>query len=79
MRPSGFPQANTRLLAPPGMDDCEDLPVYKGGGLVVSLWRPTWRERMSILLFGRVWMQFVGVTTHPPVALIGRRGHFSKE
>ncbi len=76
MKPSKFEQSNSTLLAPPGMVDCGDLPVWKEEGSVVSLWRPTLRERFSLLLFGRVWLHFHRATTHPPVSLSARRRYF---
>lgn len=79
MRPTKFPESNSTLLAPPGMNDCEDLPVWKDGHDVVSLWRPTLRERFSLLLFGRLWIHFVGATTHPPVGLTIKNRYFRKE
>ncbi len=80
MRPSRFPEENDTLLAPMGWPDdkCEDLPIHRTGQDIVSLWRPTWRERLSMLVFGRVWVHFVKAGTHPPVALSARREYFSR-
>ena len=76
MKPTNFPDANSKLTAPEGMPGCLDLHVYRADGHVVSLWRATWRERLSLLVFGRVWLHFVGVRTHPPVSLHAERDVF---
>ncbi len=86
MKPSEFPEANSVLTAPEGMPSCMDLPVYRHATIpgalpdrshLVSLWRPTWRERFSLLFFGRIWLDFAGARTHPPVAVSAVRTYFS--
>ena len=66
MIPIGFDGANSVLTAPPGVVDCEPLPVDDDGTQLLSCWRPTWRERISMLIFGRVWLCVLG-RTHPQV------------
>ncbi len=78
MTPIPFAEANTTLLAPPGMPDCEDLPCYRGEGMVVSLWQLTWRERFIALLFGVVWLRVNG-DTQPPLAIDAMKTVFTKE
>ncbi len=71
MRASEFPEANTKLLAPKGMEDTVyDLPIWKDAtlGLVISHWKPTWRDRIRIL-FGRPLWLHVQDPTHPPLSI----------
>ena len=79
MTPTTFPQANLTLTAPPGMPECGELPVYRGGTQLVSSWRVSWHERLSILFFGRVWLQVWGGRTQPPVAISGERTIFPED
>lgn len=81
MIPGTFAEANRVLQKPPSMSDeeCEPLPVWTNGQLCISLWRPSWRERLSMLLFGRVWLWVVSGETQPPVAVDGSRTVFLKE
>ena len=60
--------ANRVLTAPTGKEE-EVLPlhVFSDGEQCISCWRLTWRERLSALLFGRVWLSVLGGTTQPPV------------
>jgi len=61
------------------MPECGELPVYRGGTQLVSSWRVSWHERLSILFFGRVWLQVWGGRTQPPVALSGERTIFPED
>lgn len=79
MRSANFSEANSSLLgAAFGVDD---LSVWRGDGLphgspeVASLWKPTWLERLSILVYGRVWLRVYGVT-HAPLSVVGARTIF---
>jgi hypothetical protein len=80
MEPITFKQANVNLQKPPSMTDeeCSPLPIFADGEQCISCWRPTWRERLSILLFGRVWLFVVMGRTQPPVALMGARQIFGE-
>lgn len=80
MTPTRFDEANKILTKPAGMTDeeCGSLPTYADGHQTISCWRPTWRERLSILFFGRVWLQVMFGKTQPPVALSGARTIFEK-
>jgi hypothetical protein len=71
MEPINFSQSNKILLKPESMSDkeCGSLPVLTDGTQCLSLWRMTWRERISALLFGRVWLWVYSGETQPPVAL----------
>ena len=76
MRPVDFPEANCTFTAPEGMEDeVYPLRAWADGQQVIELWRPSWRERISILVFGRVWLSLLA--THPqPAAVEGVRKMF---
>ncbi len=78
MKPIDFEQANKTLSKPEGITDeeCGSLPVYSNGQQCVSCWRPSWRERLSILFFGKVWLWVWSGRSQPPVALEGKRSPF---
>lgn len=80
MKPINFPQANKNLLKPEGWTDeqCGSLPVATDGMVCISCWQPTWKERLSILLFGKVWLYVWSGQTQPPVALDGSRTVFKE-
>jgi hypothetical protein len=71
MEPIKFPQANKELGKPHGWTDeqCGALPVFSDGRQCISLWKMTWRERLSALFFGRVWLWVFMGDTQPPVGL----------
>lgn len=78
MEPTKFEESNAVLARPEGMseEECGDLHVYSDPQFNISCWRPTWRERFSILFFGKVWLWVYG--KHPPVALEARKTVFQK-
>ena len=78
MKPENFPQSNRTLTAPTGRPEVQPLRVWTDGTVCLSLWRPSWRERLSIFCFGRIWL-YVSGRTQPPVALTGIRDVFSAE
>jgi len=77
MRPLDFPEANITLKAP-DVDNIEilDLRVWSDSHQCVSLWKPTLRERLSILLFGRVWLALLSGSSQPPAYISGHRTYF---
>jgi hypothetical protein len=81
MEPTNFTQANKNLLKPEGMTDeeCSSLPVFNDGSICISLWKMTWRERVSALLFGNIWLFVYSGITQPPVALMATKEIFGKE
>jgi len=81
MRPIAFPEQTKVLQKPAGMTDeeCAPLPVFNDGKQSISCWRPSWRERLSILVFGRVWCSVLGGQTQPPIWLMGARSCFEKQ
>jgi len=78
MEPTDFPQANRNLLKPEGMTDeeCSSLPVFSDGEICLSAWKLSLRERLSALLFGRIWLYVLSGSTQPPVALQATRTVF---
>lgn len=81
MKPIAFPEQTKVLQKPSTMTDeeCSPLPVYNDGQQSISCWSPTWKERLSILFFGRVWLWVIMGPTQPPVALEGAKTIFKKE
>lgn len=68
-----FPQHNANLTAPEGHEDeVYTLPVHRTGTRIVSCWRPTWREVVSILFHRRVWLMIWAQKTQPPVLILGQ-------
>lgn len=80
MEPIKFPQSNKELLKPENMTDeeCSSLSVYTDGTMCISLWKMTWKERLSALFFGRVWLYVNSGYTQPPVALQSIKEIFRK-
>ena len=80
MEPRSFPEANKELQKPEGWTDeeCGPLPVFNDGMQSISCWRPSWRERLSILFFGKVWLWVIAGKTQPPVSIEGRKTVFKK-
>lgn len=71
MRATDFPEATTKLLPPEGEEEnVYPLPIWRHpeGGMVISKWKMTWRERMACLIYGHVWFHSWG-NTHPPVTI----------
>ena len=79
MKPREFGESNGDLLGGPAEKygvPVQDLKVFRDGTEVISCWRPTWRERFSMLFRGRIWLRVRGRATHPPVAIMGRKTVF---
>ncbi|MEO8082551.1 MAG: hypothetical protein ABI780_01880 [Ardenticatenales bacterium] len=77
LTPAPFPEANVVLKAPPGMDDCGDLHVFRDGTTCTSAWTAPLRTRLAFLIGGRLWLHVWSGATQPPVALtVSRRGPF---
>jgi len=83
MKPTTFPEANGTLYGGESekfgtWSDVANLPVHrttKWHEEVISCWRPSLVERLSIVVFGRVWLRVAGLTS-PPVSLQGKRSVF---
>ena len=69
MKPIRFEDANVNLVG----YDVEDLPAYFDGKMFITRWHTSLRERLSILLFGNVWLGLLSAI-HPPIAITGGCG-----
>jgi hypothetical protein len=80
MVPINFSESNKELQKPATMTDqeCSPLPTFTDGKQSISCWKPSWKERFSILFFGRVWLSVFSGETQPPVWLDGSRTVFEK-
>lgn len=84
MKPVSFPQQTKVLGAPAGHVPNREigviigLPVHATEHQCISCWRPTWRERMSALFFGRVWVAVASPHTQPAIYLQASRAYFEK-
>jgi len=56
----------------------DPLPIWTDGEQCVSCWRMSWRERLSALVFGRVWLAILSGRTQPPV-WVGASRDYLKE
>lgn len=74
MKPIGFKQAVKVLQRPSAMheNECGQLPVWCDGTQCVSCWRPTFLERVRIILGGNVWLGVKSGKTQPPVFVSGQ-------
>ena len=79
MTPISFDEQTTVLGAPPDWDaathgPCEGLPCAYDADQHQwrSVWRPSWRELLSLLFGGRVNLWLIG-DSHPPVRIEVRR------
>lgn len=52
------------------------LPVWTNNEQCISCWKPSLRERLSILFFGKVWVAVLSGGSQPPVAATGKRKYF---
>jgi len=80
MQPISFKESNKTLGKPQGWTDeqCSPLPVFSDGKQCISLWKPTIKERLSILFFGRVWLWVWTGATQPPVSIEGKKKVFKE-
>ncbi len=69
MKPIKFKEANKNLLKPKGMTEkeCGSLWVFSDGKQCISCWKMTWKQRLSALFFGKVWLSVSSGQTQPPV------------
>ena len=69
MKPIKFKEANKNLLKPQDMTDeeCSSLWVYTDGRECISCWKMNFRQRLSALIHGKVWLSVLSGYTQPPV------------
>ncbi len=48
-------------------DACKALWVYTDGQQCISCWKLPWRQRITALVHGRVWLSVLSGYTQPPV------------
>ena len=81
MRPVQFKGSNKRLK-PSGtqysrnVTGVEPLHVWTDSEQCVSRWKMSLRERVSALLFGRVWVALLSGGTQPPTSVSVDRSYF---
>ena len=71
MKATDFPEATAKLLPPEGEEEnVYPLPIWRHpeGGMVISKWEMTWRERIACFWNGHVWFHSWR-NTHPPVTI----------
>jgi hypothetical protein len=75
LKPINFGTSNTLLTKPNSMTDaeCKSLSVFTDGEQCVSCWKPSFRERLSILFYGRIWLSVLSGSTQPPVRIKGTK------
>jgi hypothetical protein len=81
MYPILFDEHNLMLTPPTDKaghehKDVSNLPVYRGQGRVISCWRPTLRETISLLFHRRVWFMIWAERTSPPITLMAKKTVF---
>ena len=76
MKPIKFKDSNElftkrafRPLTLIGKEEIKDLPAFTDGEFCISCWEMSLRERISVLLFGRIWLSVFSGKTQPPVSL----------
>ena len=83
MEPIDFAERTVMLQRPAGMteEECGTLPIYRDlkAGCCISCWRPSIRERLSFLFFGRLWIRVYSGVTQPPIAMSAERSIFVRE
>lgn len=73
MKPIDFAQSTKVLQRPSTMaeSECQSLPVWNDSKQCVSCWKATFKERLNILLTGKVWLGVLSGKTQPPVFVSG--------
>ena len=74
MKPIKFKEANRTLVG----YKCKNLPTFTDGRQSLSLWKMTFRERLSALIFGKVWLSVLSGKTQPPVWIDACKTVFEK-
>lgn len=71
MKPIKFKNHSRVLEKPKSMTDeqCESLPILQLNDTNISCWAAGWRERLRILLTGKVWLGVLSGASQPPVYL----------
>ena len=69
MKPIKFAEANKNLLKPQNMTDeeCSSLWVFTDGEQCISCWKMSFKQRLSALIHGKVWLSVLSGQTQPSV------------
>jgi len=54
------------------------LSVWTDGEQCVSCWAMSFRERLSALLFGRVWLALLSGETQPPACILVSKSYLTQ-
>ena len=84
MQPANFEEANKLLNGnqkqySEQVEGVDALPIYTNGEQCISLWKMSFRERLSALFFGRVWLAVLSGNTQPPVAIHATKKYFGRD
>lgn len=84
MIPIDFKESNKKLGTPKNWDEekngkCGVLPVYSDGQQSISLWKLSWKERIQILRYGKIWLGILAGKSQPPVWLDSQKTVFIDE
>ena len=84
MKPVQFRYSN-KILQPSGKQysgniaSVDPLPIWTDDEQCVSCWQMSLRERLSTLIFGRVWIAVLSGGTQPAVYLTASRSYLQKD
>jgi hypothetical protein len=80
MKAVKFKEATKELAKPESMTDmeCSSLWVFNDGTQCISKWKLNFRERMSALFFGTIWIGVISGYTQPPIWITSERTCFLK-
>ena len=81
MKPIKFKEVNCNLEKPQNMTDeeCLSLAVYTDGEQCISCWKMSFKQRISALIHGKVWLSVLSGQTQPPVWLDCTKTIFERE
>ena len=70
MKAIKFNEANTLFRKPDNMSDeeCSSLPAYKDEKEIISVWQMSVKERIKVLLTGKIWFSVL-LPFQPPICL----------
>lgn len=83
MKPIKFKHSN-KILLPGGKEyssniaGVDPLPVWTDGEQCVSCWKMSLVERLSALIFGRIWLALLSGETQCPAYLSASRNYFDE-
>ena len=80
MTPVDFRHAQKRLTPSTrnysdNVESVQPLPIWTDGEQCLSCWQMSWRERLSALVFGRVWLAVLSGNAQPPAFLSAARDY----